>query len=59
MRIGIIGVGNVGKANVKGFEKLGHTVLEHDIKFNTKIQDILDTEIIFICTHEDHVENIV
>jgi len=59
MKIGVIGVGNVGKANVKGFEKLGHTVVEHDIKFNTKIQDVLDTEIVFVCTHENNVEKVL
>jgi len=59
MKIGVIGVGNVGKANVKGFEKLGHNVYEHDIKYNTKIQNILNTEIVFVCTHEDNVESVV
>lgn len=59
MKIGVIGIGNVGKANVKGFLSLGHTVLEHDIKYNTKIQDVLDTEIVFVCTHEKDVANVV
>ena len=39
MKIGIIGLGTVGKANKFGFEKIGHKVLEHDIKFNTKVKD--------------------
>lgn len=59
MKIGVIGVGNVGKANVKGFLSLGHTVLEHDIKYNTKIQDVLNTEIVFVCTHENDVAGVV
>lgn len=59
MKIGVIGIGNVGQANVKGFESLGHTVLEHDIKYNTTIQNVLDTEIVFICTHEDNVTSVV
>jgi UDPglucose 6-dehydrogenase len=59
MKIGVIGVGNVGRANVKGFLSLGHTVLEHDIKYNTKIQNVLDTEIVFICTHEKDVSSVV
>lgn len=49
MKIGIIGVGVVGSANRAGFEYLGHTVLVHDIKLGTSIDDIKDTEIAFIC----------
>ena len=59
MKIGVIGVGNVGQANVKGFESLGHIVHEHDIKYNTNIQNVLDTEIVFICTPEKNVPNVV
>lgn len=59
MKIGVIGVGNVGRANVKGFLSLGHTVLEHDIKYNTKIQDVLNTEILFVCTPENVVTSVV
>ena len=49
MILGIIGLGIVGEACRYGFEKLGHKVLCHDIKFDTKIDDILDTEICYIC----------
>lgn len=49
MKIGIIGLGAVGKANKFGFEKIGHQVLIHDIKLNTKISDVIKSEIIFIC----------
>ena len=49
MKIGIIGLGAVGTANKEGFEFLGHTVISHDIKLDTKIQDIVDTEITFLC----------
>jgi UDPglucose 6-dehydrogenase len=49
MKIGIIGVGVVGSAIKKGFEKLGFTVKLHDIKFNTSLKDILDTKIVYIC----------
>ena len=59
MKIGVIGIGNVGKANVKGFLTLGHTVLEHDIKYNTKIQNVLGTEIVFVCTHENDVAGVI
>jgi len=59
MKIGIIGLGVVGSANASGFRSLGHEVIGHDIKHNTVLQDIIDTEVVFICTHEDHVEGVV
>jgi UDPglucose 6-dehydrogenase len=49
MKIGIIGLGAVGSANKQGFEHIGHEVLVHDIKLDTTIQDVLSTEINFIC----------
>ena len=49
MKLGIVGLGVVGTANQKGFEALGHDIICHDIKLNTRIQDVLDTEIVFIC----------
>jgi len=49
MRIGIVGLGVVGNACKFGFEKLGHTVKVHDIKLETKLEDVLETSICFIC----------
>jgi len=49
MKIGIIGLGVVGSAIKYGFEKIGHDVKVHDIKLETKIEDVLDTEICYIC----------
>jgi len=49
MIVGVIGLGIVGHATSFGFKKLGHKVLEHDIKFNTRISDVLHSEIAFIC----------
>lgn len=49
MKIGIVGLGIVGIANKKGFEQVGHTVVGHDINLQTKIDDILDTQVIFVC----------
>ena len=49
MRIGVVGLGVVGKAIKTGFERLGHDILCHDIKLNTTIADIIDTEIVFLC----------
>ena len=45
MKIGIIGVGIVGSAIRYGFERLGHDVYVHDTKWETNIEDVLDTEI--------------
>lgn len=47
--IGIVGLGVIGQANEFGFKKLGHTVVGHDIKLNTKLEDLLKTEVVFIC----------
>ena len=49
MKIGIIGLGVVGSANKSGFRKLNHKVYIHDIKKNTNINNLIKTEIIYIC----------
>ena len=49
MNIGIVGLGVVGTACKTGFEKVGHTVKCHDIKLYTSIEDVLDTEVCYIC----------
>lgn len=49
MIIGIIGLGVIGSAAQYGFEKLGHTVRVHDIRLDTTIDNVLKTEICYIC----------
>jgi UDPglucose 6-dehydrogenase len=49
MKIGIVGLGVIGTACKYGFEKLGHIIKIHDIKLGTTIEDIIDTDINFIC----------
>ncbi len=49
MDIGILGLGVVGSACKYGFEKLGHNVHVHDPKLNTKIENLLKSEIIYVC----------
>lgn len=49
MKIGIIGLGVVGSAVQHGLERIGNTVIPHDPKLGTKIEDVLDTELCFIC----------
>ena len=49
MIIGIVGLGVIGSAAKYGFEKLGHKVLCHDLKLNTKLEDLILCEVIYIC----------
>lgn len=49
MKIGIVGVGVVGEAVKYGMEKIGHKVTVHDIRLDTSINDVLDSEIVFVC----------
>ncbi len=49
MKIGIIGMGIVGNANYSGFNMLGHSLAMHDTKFDTSIEEVLDTDITYVC----------
>ena len=49
MKIGVIGVGAVGSACKKGFELLGHEIKVHDPRLNTVINDVVDTDIVYVC----------
>lgn len=49
MKIGIIGLGQVGETLQYGFRRIGHEVIGHDIKHGTKIESVLKTEVCFIC----------
>lgn len=49
MKIGIIGLGIVGSAVRHGLEKLGHSVKVHDLKLDSRVEDVLETEIIYLC----------
>ena len=57
MKIGIVGLGIIGSACKFGFEKLGHTVLVHDIIMETKLNDLIDCEIIYVCVPTPSNEN--
>lgn len=57
MIIGIIGQGVVGSACEYGFKKLDHTVIVHDLKLNTKITDIIDTDVCYICVPTPSTED--
>ena len=49
MKIGIVGVGIVGQALKSGFEQRGFEIKVHDIKFDTSIENVLDTDLTYIC----------
>lgn len=49
LTIGIVGQGAIGTALKDGFEHLGTPVKTHDIKFETTINEVLSTDICFIC----------
>lgn len=49
MEIGIIGCGVVGTAVKYGMNKLGHKVSVHDIALKTKLEDVLGSEICYVC----------
>lgn len=57
MRIGIVGVGVVGGAIKFGFEVMGHKVSAHDIKLNTRIDDVVKSEVCFVCVPTPSCEN--
>ena len=56
-KVGIVGIGVIGGAIKYGMEKLGHKVFTHDIRFNSKIENVLNTEICFICVPTPSMKN--
>jgi UDPglucose 6-dehydrogenase len=57
MKIGIVGMGIVGNANYSGFNMLGHELVMHDIKFDTSIDEVKDTEIVYLCVPTPTVDD--
>ena len=53
MHIGIIGRGTVGDAVYHGLAQIGHQLVHHDIKDHTQIDDVLRTELLFVCVPTD------
>jgi len=49
MEIGVVGLGIVGSACRAGFERCGYSVSVHDIKLDTRIENLLHTEIVYVC----------
>lgn len=57
MKIGIVGLGAVGSAVKQGFQFIGHDIKEHDLRLNTQISDVIETEIVYICVGTPSDEN--
>jgi UDPglucose 6-dehydrogenase len=58
MKIGIIGRGTVGKAVFEGLQYLGHQMSFVDPAYpESKFEDILDTECVFICVPTNQAPN--
>tara|TARA_Y100001938_G_scaffold150797_1_gene243488 strand:+ start:74 stop:874 length:801 start_codon:yes stop_codon:yes gene_type:complete len=56
LKIGILGVGVVGSAVKYGLEKLGHNIWVHDLRLGTTIQNVLGTEMCYICVPTPSLE---
>ena len=57
MKIGIVGKGFVGTAISKGFESQGHKTICHDVRLETRITDVLDTPITYVCVPTPSASN--
>ena len=57
MNIGIIGKGFVGNAISEGFKTQGHNIIAHDTRLETKVTDVLDCPIVYICVPTPSAEN--
>jgi UDPglucose 6-dehydrogenase len=58
MKIGLLGRGTVGKAVYEGLEYLGHSMSFYDPAYpQSKLEDILNTEVIFICVPTNQLPN--
>ena len=57
MKIGVIGLGIVGSTVKTGMEKLGYDVISHDIKHETSIEDVRETELCYICVPTPSTES--
>ena len=57
MRVGVIGKGFVGTAVYEGLGQIDNDMSFHDPKFGTKIEDIGDTEVVFVCVPTDMNED--
>lgn len=58
MKIGIVGLGVVGKAVYDGLNQIGHDMSYHDISHqNSTIHDVIATELVFLCLPTRTIES--
>tara|TARA_R100000008_G_scaffold86477_1_gene79789 strand:- start:2341 stop:3138 length:798 start_codon:yes stop_codon:yes gene_type:complete len=57
MKVGVVGMGVVGSAVHEGLAKLGREMYHHDIKMGTSIEDVLATDLCFICVPTPSMDN--
>jgi UDPglucose 6-dehydrogenase len=58
MKLGLIGKGTVGSAVYRGLGELGHTMSFVDPAYpETRFEDILDTDCVFVCVPTDQAAN--
>ena len=57
-KLGLLGKGTVGSAVYEGLKSIGHNMSFYDPSYpETKFEDILDTECVFICVPTDQADN--
>ena len=57
-KLGLLGKGTVGSAVYEGLKSIGHNMSFYDPSHpETKFEDILDTECVFICVPTDQADN--
>lgn len=56
MKIGIIGRGTVGDAVYHGLAQVGNDLSHYDIKDQTSIVDVINTDLVFICVPTDSTD---
>lgn len=58
MKIGIVGLGVVGRAVYDGLSQIGHDMSCHDTALEkTTIHDVADTELVFLCVPTDTIDS--
>lgn len=58
MKVGIIGIGFVGKAVRHGLTRIGHDVIPYDIKMpETSLHDVLSADVVFVCVPTPSAED--
>ena len=57
MKIGVIGKGFVGSTIYEGLGQINNKMSFYDPKFPSKMEDVLDTEVVFVCVPTDQKDD--